>query len=136
MLLARWLAGVWSKRGRLLAEFPRETLLVGHHHPLYTLIPTRVFFDTFIHSTLPLRPDSPIWSLRPRRSTCPNLTFCEHIAKTIDKRQNCSKIMLYNLKVCIKAHRKDNFLQLKSKLSRNGRFWHPMPIVRFISQNA
>ena len=35
MLLARE-AGVWSKRGQQLAEFPRETLLVGHH-PLYQL---------------------------------------------------------------------------------------------------
>ena len=54
MLLARWLAGVWSKRGRLLAEFPRETLLVGHHHPLSFLL--GLYPNTFLHSIPPLRP--------------------------------------------------------------------------------
>ena len=63
--------GVWSKCGRLLAEFPRETLLVSHHPLYYVSFPLRVSF--ILQS--PTLQDSPIQYLSSRHSTRPNLTL-------------------------------------------------------------
>ena len=86
-VIGTWQAEVWSKRGQLLAEFPRETLSVGQNTPTLSLssIPTKV---VFFHRILTL----PTW-----QSTRSSLTLSAYFQSFTNRKEASHTRVFRNL---------------------------------------